>query len=157
MKATAKWKGNTQFEGRSQSGHAILFDTDAAHTAGPSPMEAVLTALCACTSVDIVGILAKKRQSLGSLTVSAEAEQAPEAPRVFPRIHVTYTVGSAVPATPLNHKAVEDAVSLSEEKYCSVSLMLRQAVEISSSITYLDEEEDELGSESVADEGGAAG
>lgn len=135
MIASAEWKGGTQYEGHSESGHSILFDTDAAHTTGPSPMEAVLTALCACTSVDVVGILAKKRQSLGSLVVSAVAEQAQDAPRVFTRIHVTYAVGGAE----LNHKAVEDAVGLSKEKYCSVSIMLQQAVEITTSIVYQDE------------------
>ena len=132
MIASAEWKGNTQFEGRSQSGHSILFDTDAAHTAGPSPMEAVLAALCACTSVDVVSILAKKRQVLRSLVVSAEAEQAPEAPRVFTRIHVRYTVSGDA----LDPKAVESAVALSEEKYCSVSIMLGKAAAITTSIEY---------------------
>ncbi len=134
MQARSEWKGGTQFEGHSQSGHAILFDTDAAHTAGPSPMEAVLTALCACTSVDVVSILAKKRQPLRSLEVTAEAEQAPEAPRVFTKIVVTYRVGGDA----LSRKAVEDAVALSKEKYCSVSIMLQQAVEITPVIELLD-------------------
>ena len=146
MKSSAEWKGGTQYEGHSESGHAMLFDTDAAHTAGPSPMEAVLAALCACTSVDVVGIMGKKRQPLGSLVVSAVAEQAADAPRVFTKIHVTYTVGcvvngslagSASGEAGLNHKAVEDAVALSKEKYCSVSIMLGQAVEITSSIKFL--------------------
>ena len=132
MVASSTWKGGSQYEGRSQSGHPILFDTDAAHTAGPSPMETVLAALCACTSVDVVGILAKKRQPLASLRVSAVAEQAPEAPRVFTRIHVTYSVAGEA----LSRKAVEDAVSLSKEKYCSVSIMLQATVEITSSIKY---------------------
>lgn len=134
MEASSEWKGGTQFEGRSQSGHSILFDTDAAHTAGPSPMEAVLTALCACTSVDVVSILAKKRQTLRSLQVSAAAEQASEAPRVFTKIVVTYRVGGDV----LSRKAVEDAVALSKEKYCSVSIMLQEAVEITSVIEFAD-------------------
>lgn len=137
MIASSTWKGGSQFEGRSQSGHAVLFDTDAAHTAGPSPMEAVLTALCACTSVDVVGILAKKRKPLSSLHVSVTAEQAPEAPRVFTRIHVIYRVGGES----LSRKAVEDAVALSKEKYCSVSIMLQGAVEITSSIEYEGEPE----------------
>ena len=132
MIASSTWKGGTQYEGRSESGHALLFDTDAAHTRGPSPMEAVLAALCACTSVDVVGILAKKRQPLASLQVSAVAEQPAEAPRVFTRIHLTYSVGGAG----LSPKAVEDAVTLSKEKYCSVSIMLAGAVEISYSIEY---------------------
>ena len=138
MKASAEWKGGTQYEGRSESGHAMMFDTDAAHTAGPSPMEAVLTALCACTSVDVVGIMAKKRQPLGSLVVTAVAEQPAEAPRVFTKIHVTYTVGGAADGPALSRKAVEDAVALSKEKYCSVSIMLERAVAITTSIEYAD-------------------
>ncbi len=138
MKASAEWKGSTQYEGRSESGHAMTFDTDAAHTAGPSPMEAVLTALCACTSVDVVGIMAKKRQPLGSLVVTAVAEQPAEAPRVFTKIHVTYMVGGAADGPALSRKAVEDAVALSKEKYCSVSIMLERAVAITSSIEYAD-------------------
>lgn len=139
MKSSAEWKGGTQYEGHSDSGHSLIFDTDAAHTTGPSPMEAVLAALCACTSVDVVGIMQKKRQPLGSLVVSATAEQAPEAPRVFTKIHVLYTVGAPAGEPQLSHKAVEDAVALSKEKYCSVSIMLQQAVEITSSIAYLED------------------
>ena len=132
MQASAEWKGGTQFAGRSESGHTILFDTDAVHTAGPSPMEAVLAALCACTSVDVVSILAKKRQPLASLVVSAAAEQPSDAPRVFTKIHVTYLVGGEG----LSRKAVEDAVALSKDKYCSVSIMLARAVEFTSLIEY---------------------
>ena len=138
MRASAEWKGGTQYEGRSESGHAMVFDTDAAHTAGPSPMEAVLTALCACTSVDVVGIMRKKREPLGSLVVTAVAEQPAEAPRVFTKIHVTYTVGGVADGPALSRKAVEDAVALSKEKYCSVSIMLERAVEMTSSIEYAD-------------------
>jgi putative redox protein len=136
MIASATWKpGTTQYEGRSESGHAVLFDTDAAHTTGASPMEAVLAALCGCTSVDVVSILEKKRQRLTSLVVSAVAEQAAAPPRVFTRITLTYRVGGV-----LSRKAVEDAVALSKEKYCSVSKMLEQAVEIEYAIEYADGE-----------------
>ena len=136
MIASASWKpATTQYEGRSQSGHSLLFDTDAAHTLGPSPMEAVLAALCACTSVDVVSILEKKRQPLSSLVVSAVAEQAPAPPRVFTHIRLTYRVGGA-----LSRKAVEDAVSLSKDKYCSVSKMLEHSVQIESTIEYADGE-----------------
>ena len=157
MKAVSEWKGTTLYEGRSESGHKILFDTDAAHTHGPTPMEAVLVALCACTSVDVVGIMAKKRQPLGSLVVTAEAQQPQDAPRVFTKIHVTYTVGAPSGASALSHKSVEDAVALSKQKYCSVSIMLQETVEITSSFEYTDQPEDELASESAADASEAAG
>ena len=133
MHASSEWKGGTHYEGKTDSGHAILFDADAAHTAGPSPMEAVLAALCACTSVDVVSILAKKRQPVSSLTVTANAEQPAEAPRVFTKIHLTYRVSG----DGLTPKAVEDAVALSKDKYCSVSLMLQSSVAFSYSIEYV--------------------
>jgi putative redox protein len=129
MIAHVEWKQESQYLGQTQSGHPILFDTSAAHEKGPSPMEAVLTALCACTSVDVVGILQKKREPLVGLTVSAEAEQAAEPPRVFTRIRLTYRITGNV-----SQKAAEDAVSLSKNKYCSVSKMLESSVKIDYSI-----------------------
>src|SRR6201987_3723288 len=125
MNASVEWKQGTIYEGRTQSGHTITFDTVAEHVKGPTPMEAVLMALCACTSVDVVSILEKKREPLISLTVSATAEQAAAPPRVFTRIGLVYLVGGAV-----SKKAAEDAVALSKNKYCSVSKMLEKAVQI---------------------------
>ncbi|HEX3469594.1 MAG TPA: OsmC family protein [Silvibacterium sp.] len=131
MIASAEWKQGMLFEGRSESGHAITFDASAAHAAGPTPMEAVLAALCACTSVDVVSILEKKREPIAGLTVSGTAEQAPAPPRVFTRIHLVYRIAGNV-----TKKAAEDAVALSKNKYCSVSKMLEKAVEIDYSIEY---------------------
>jgi putative redox protein len=131
MIASAEWKQSMLFEGRTQRGHFVTFDATADHSAGPSPMEAVLAALCACTSVDVVSILEKKREPVTGLIVSADAEQADEPPRVFTRIHLTYRVKGKVTAA-----AAERAVSLSKNKYCSVSQMLEKAVEISYSIEY---------------------
>src|ERR1700679_173303 len=135
MIAHSEWKHDNIFEGISENGNTILFDADTAHTHGPSPMEAVLMALCGCTSVDVVGILQKKRQELTGLRVSAEATQAPTPPRVFTHIKLTYAVSGK-----LSRKAVEDAVSLSKNKYCSVSLMLAKAMPIEYEIVYPDGE-----------------
>ena len=136
MIAHSEWqKGNT-FQGVSEEGNTILFDADGAHRSGPSPMQAVLMALCSCTSVDVVSILQKKRQNLAGLRVSASAEQAPSPPRVFTGIHLIY----AVRGEGLSRKAVEDAVALSKTKYCSVSLMLEKAAEIDYEIVYPDGE-----------------
>jgi putative redox protein len=96
-------------------------------------MEAVLTALCACTSVDVISILQKKREPISGLTVSATAEQAPAPPRTFTRIHLTYRIRGKV-----SHKSAEDAVALSKNKYCSVSKMLEKAAAIDYSIEYAD-------------------
>ena len=136
MIAHSDWKHDNVFEGAAENGNTIVFDADAAHTHGPSPMEAVLMALCGCTSVDVISILKKKRQDIAGLRVSAAAEQAPEPPRVFTHIKLTY----AVRGTHLSRKAVEDAVSLSKRKYCSVSLMLEKALPVEYEIVYPDGE-----------------
>jgi len=131
MHATVTWLHDQQYDGASHSGHHVTMDGDAAHLGGASPMEMVLMALCGCTSVDVVSILRKKREPLTSLTVSAVAEQATEAPRVFTHIQLTYHIGGGV-----SHKAAEDAVSLSKNKYCSVSKMLEESATIETVITY---------------------
>ena len=136
MIAQSEWKHDQVFEAKSENGNTIVFDAEAAHTHGPSPMEAVLMALCTCTSVDVVCILQKKRQELAGLRVSAVAKQAEEAPRVFTHIKLTY----AVRGSRLSRKAVEDAVSLSKNKYCSVSLMLEKAARVEYEIVYPDGE-----------------
>lgn len=132
MIAHADWKHDDVFQGTAENGNTITFDAGAAHTHGPSPMEAVLMALCSCTSVDVVSILKKKRQQIIGLRVSAQARQADAPPRVFTHIKLTY----AVSGNRLSRKAVEDAVSLSKHKYCSVSLMLEKAATIEYEIVY---------------------
>jgi len=133
--AHSVWKQGEVFDGIAENGNTITFDADSAHKHGPSPMEAVLMALCACTSVDVVSILQKKRQSLTGLHVTATATQANAPPRIFTHIKLTYTVGGK-----LSRKAVEDAVSLSKNKYCSVSKMLEKAATIEYEIVYPDGE-----------------
>ena len=135
MIAHSEWKQGDVFEGTAENGNTIVFDGDSAHAHGPSPMEAVLMALCSCTSVDVVSILQKKRQALTGLRVSATATQAPAPPRVFTHIKLTYSVRGQ-----LSRKAVEDAVSLSKNKYCSVSKMLEKAATIEYEIVYPDGE-----------------
>jgi putative redox protein len=135
MIAHSEWKQGKIFEGIAENGNTVLFDADPAHAHGPSPMEAVLMALCGCTSVDVVSILEKKRQPLTGLRVTATAEQAESAPRVFTRIMLTYAVRGR-----LSRKAVEDAVALSKNKYCSVSQMLEKAATIEYEIVFPDGE-----------------
>ena len=135
MIAHSDWKHDRVFDGISQSGHTVQFDASPAHTEGPSPMEAVLMGLCGCTSADVVSILQKKRQGLTGLRVTATAEQAVGPPQVFTRIVLSYAVSGR-----LSRKAVEDAVALSKDKYCSVSQMLDKAVVIEYEIVYSDGE-----------------
>lgn len=131
MNASAVWLGEERFEVKTESGRTAVLDGSPEHTAGPSPMEMVLGALCACTSVDVVSILQKKREPLRGLTVTATAERAPAPPRVFTKIHLTYRIRGVV-----TEKGAQDAVSLSKNKYCSVSKMLERAATIDYSIEY---------------------
>jgi putative redox protein len=123
MQATAKWSGQLQFPGTGNGGHAVLMDGES--KAANSPMELVLLALCGCTAYDVVSILQKKREPFTAVEVSAEAEKAPDPPRVFTEIKLLYRVAGDV-----TRKAVEDAVRLSEEKYCSVAAMLNKTARI---------------------------
>ena len=127
------WKHEEVFDAKTGDGKLITIDADSAHAFGPGPLQLVLMALCACTSVDVVNILKKKRQQLISLRVTAHATQAETPPRVFTRIMLTYAVGGHV-----SRKAVEDAVSLSKNKYCSVSKMLEKAAIVNYEIIYPD-------------------
>ena len=135
MIAQSEWKHDDVFEGKAENGNTITLDADAAHAHGPSPMEAVLMALCSCTSVDVISILKKKRQPLTGLRVSAVAKQSDAPPRVFTHIKLTYTVRGKI-----SRKAAEDAVALSKNKYCSVSLMLEKAAKIDCEIVYIEGE-----------------
>ena len=123
IRATATWTQQFQFEGKGNSGLPVTIDGDS-KTAN-SPMELVLIALCGCTAYDVVSILQKKRQPFTAVQVSAQAEKAPEPPRVYTDIKLLYRVSGKV--TP---KAVEDAVRLSEEKYCSVAAILSKTAKI---------------------------
>jgi putative redox protein len=129
--AKTTWKEKQKFEGVASSGHSIVIDGDKA--AGNSPMELVLIGLCGCTGYDVVSILQKKREPFTSLEVRAEAERAAEPPTVYTKIKLIYRVGGKV-----SHKAVEDAVRLSKERYCSVSAMLAKTATITAEIEYSD-------------------
>ena len=135
MIAHSEWTHDEVFECTTEDGKTITIDADSAHTHGPSPLQAVLMALCSCTSVDVVSILKKKRQELTGLRVTATATQANEPPRVFTRIKLTYAVRGT-----LSRRAVESAVSLSKNKYCSVSKMLEKAAAIEYEIVFVDGE-----------------
>ena len=121
---------NYRFNAVATSGHAIVLDGD--KKTGNSPMELVLIGLCGCTGYDVASILRKKRELFSSLEVRAVAERAATPPSVYTDIRLIYRVGGNV-----SHKAVEDAVKLSEEKYCSVSAMLQKTAKITFEIEYV--------------------
>jgi putative redox protein len=132
VEATALWTDNERFIGQATSGHALVMDAAKDKTAN-SPMELVLIALCGCTAADVNGILRKKRERFTILEVRAQAERATGYPSVYTEIKLTYRVAGKV-----SPKAVEDAVRLSKEKYCSVSAMLEKTAKITTAIEYLE-------------------
>lgn len=132
ISATALWTDHDRFIAQASSGHALVTDAGSDKTAN-SPMELVLIALCGCTASDVVGILRKKREPFTSLEVRAEGERATGYPAVYTAIKLVYRVGGKV-----SKKAMEDAVHLSKDKYCSVSAMLQKTVAISFEIEYTD-------------------
>ena len=135
MLAQVTWVEDKRFVGRASSGHAVVVD-GSAEKLGSSPMELLLIGLASCTAYDVMSILEKKRQSVTGLEVSARAERAEEPPRVYTTIEVEYVLRGRE----IKPKAVEDAIRLSEEKYCSASIMLGKTAQITTS--YRIEEED---------------
>ena len=133
IQAKATWAHGDQYIGSASSGHALVLDVSKDKTAN-SPIELVLIGLCGCTGSDVVSILRKKREPFTSLEVRAEGERAPDPPTVYTAIRLIYRVGGKV-----SHKAMEDAVHLSKEKYCSVSAMLEKTAKITFAIEYIDE------------------
>lgn len=131
VEARVQWLDGERFKGTASSGHEIAIDSDRQRNSAPGPMELVLIGLCACTATDVVNILRKKREPFTSVQVRAQAERAPQPPKVYTAIRVIYTIAGEV-----TKKAVEDAVRLSETKYCSVSAMLQKTAKITSEIEY---------------------
>ena len=131
VEASAQWIDGERFAGAASSGHAMVVDSDRKRNTGSGPMDLVLIGLCACTATDVVSILTKKREPFTGLKVRAEAERAKEPPTVYTDIKLIYSVTGKV-----SKKAMEDAVRLSKEKYCSVSQMLQKTAHITSVIEY---------------------
>jgi putative redox protein len=117
--------GKERFVAQSPSGHLVALDSDRSSNGAPGPMELLLIALGACTATDVVAILAKKRQKLNSLEVVVSGERATEPPTVWVKLEIIYKLRGM-----LEEKAVEHAIQLSEEKYCSVAAMLRKTAPI---------------------------
>lgn len=123
MKARVKWVEQVSFLGETESGHAVLMDGAPAaggRNLGPRPMEMLLIGAGGCTSFDVISILKKSRQAVSDCYVELEAERAETDPKVFTRIHMHFVVkGKGI-----RPEAVEKAIKLSAEKYCSASIML---------------------------------
>jgi putative redox protein len=132
ISAKAIWTDAERFIGEATSRHALVMDAGSEKSAN-SPMELVLIALCGCTASDVVGILRKKREPFNRLEVSAQGERASGYPAVYTEIKLHYRVAGEV-----SRKAVEDAVKLSKQKYCSVSAMLEKTAKITTEIELVD-------------------
>ncbi len=129
MKTRIKWNGNVSFLAESGSGHAVLMDgapEAGGQNLGPRPMEMLLMGLGGCTTFDVVLILKKGRQDIRDCVVEIEAERAQVDPKVFTDIHLHFIITGH----DLNPQTVERAIHLSAEKYCSASIMLKNAVKI---------------------------
>ena len=132
------WVQNEQFVASGGGGHSIVLDAPGKRATwqGFKPSELLLAALGGCTAVDVIGILRKQRQRVSGLRVTVRGEQREEYPRPFERIAVHYEVRGQDVA----EAAVARAISLSEEKYCSVAATLRGVATITSSFTIVEEE-----------------
>jgi putative redox protein len=129
MKARIKWVDGVTMLAESGSGHAVVMDgppEHGGHNLGVRPMEMLLMGMGGCTQFDVLLILRRGRHQVSFCEVELEAERADSDPKVFTRIHAHFRVGGKG----LTEHAVERAVKLSAEKYCSASIMLGATAEI---------------------------
>jgi putative redox protein len=123
VQLTQPLKGERQFVATSGSEHHMLLDDPTGGT-GPKPIELVAVALAGCTAFDVITILRQKyHQRVTGYEVRVEADQAERPPQVFTAVRIIHLVtGCEIDPT-----AVEEAIRLSEEKYCSVGAMVKQS------------------------------
>ncbi|MBS3951974.1 MAG: OsmC family protein [Methylomicrobium sp.] len=129
MEAKVKWVDGVMFVGETGSGHAIVIDGPADHggrNMGVRPMELLLLGVGGCSSFDVVQILQKGRNDIVGCVCEVSAERVDAIPSVFSKIHLHFVVSGK----DLKESAVERAVKLSAEKYCSASIMLGKVVDI---------------------------
>ncbi|QEG24911.1 OsmC family protein [Mariniblastus fucicola] len=144
MKARVKWLDHMSFVGESGSGHSVVMDGSPDHGGrdlGVRPMEMVLLGLGGCSAFDVISILKKSRQNVDDCEVHLEAERADDVPAVFTKIKLTYVVTGK----DLSQTQVDRAVSLSMDKYCSVTKMLEGSVDISYETQLVSSEEKQTG------------
>ncbi len=131
MKVQAKWVEGYRFIGKNEQGHGLIMDgSGGEQRLGNSPMELLLLSLAGCSGIDVVHILKKSRQDVVDCIVDVSGTRADTEPKVFTDIHMIYTVTGKN----LSMEKVERAVDLSAEKYCSASVMIGQAANITREI-----------------------
>lgn len=127
-----KWLDGTRFVASDDKGHAIVMDDSKEHGgegSGFSPMQLLLAALGGCTGMDVVNILQKQRQKLTDFEILVSGERVTDYPRVYGKVHVDYSLKGQ----DLREKAVQKAIQLSEEKYCSVGATIKKTAKLSHS------------------------
>ena len=135
--AQITWVQNEQFIGTDSTNHSIVLST-AKDGTGSKPSDMLLVALGACSGVDVVGILVKKRQNFTGLQIKVSGQQDTDPPWTFRKLHIEYIVrGKGI-----SEKAVQQAIELSEDKYCSVAATLRGVAEITSSFQIVEDSSD---------------
>lgn len=124
------WLQGKTFVGTDSTKHAIVVSSsDEANGTGVKPSDLLLIGLASCASMDVIEILNKKRQPPDGMEVRVEGTQEPDPPWTFRKIHMHFLLRGAL----LQPGAVEQAIRLSEEKYCSVAATIRCAAEITTS------------------------
>lgn len=124
-----EWKGDMKFEAEVTE-HKIIMDTTpefGGHEEGPRPKPLVLASLAGCTGMDVISILKKMKVNLDGFRLICEADVADEHPKVYTNINLIYEFKGK----DLDRAKLEKAVSLSQERYCGVSAMLRKNCPIS--------------------------
>ena len=124
--AQVTWLQDLQFVGSDSTNHSVVISKKGKDSIGMKPSELLLVALAGCTGFDVVNILRKKRVKMTGLRIKVKAEQAPLPPWAFEKFHIHYEVAG----TDIREKDVERAITLSEEKYCSVSATLKAGAKI---------------------------
>ncbi len=135
MECTINWMGadGMSFVAQTGSGHMLAMDgapEGGGHNLAPRPMETVLAGTGGCTAYDVVLILKRGRHDVRGCQVQLKAERAATDPKVFTGIHMHFVVTGKA----LDRAAVERAVALSHEKYCSASIMLGKTAAITTSV-----------------------
>lgn len=139
MEVTITYTGGASFRGDTGSGHAVIMDGApefGGEDKGARPMEMLLLGLGGCTSFDVMLILNKSRQDVRDCVAEIRAERADKPPKVFTKIHIKFVVTGKG----LDRAKVERAIKLSEEKYCSASIMLAKTAEITNELEIIEVE-----------------
>lgn len=134
-----KWNKKRRFVGWDEAGHGVVMDATTSHGgdgSGPRPVELVLYALGGCTGMDVISILEKKRQKVSDLELVITGTQREDYPRIYTEVTIEYVVTG----TGVEPAAVERAIELSEQKYCSVKGMLGPQVSVTTAYRIIEAE-----------------